>query len=72
MSNSRGAKLRDLRINAGETLKDVANAVGLTASSISAYELGTRNPSDDVKAKLAKHFNRTVGFIFFTDHTHNK
>ena len=70
MSNVSNNKLRELRTKAGETITEVADAFGVTPASISAYELGTRTPSDPIKFKLAEHYHRTVGFIFFTDRTH--
>lgn len=44
---------------------DVAKAVGITERALQSYELGDRVPSDEVKRKLAKYYNRTVGYIFF-------
>lgn len=72
MAKFSGMKLKELRSKAGETLDDVSKAVGVTKAAISAYEHGNRTPSDDVKIKLANHFGRSVGFIFFTDHTHSE
>lgn len=65
--NNAAAKLKELRLKKGETITDVANALNVSVSSISQYESGTRTPNDKMKKALAKHFNRTVQFIFFSD-----
>lgn len=60
-----GAFLRELRIKAGETQKQVADAVGITLMAVSQYESGTRIPRDEIKIKIATHFGETVESIFF-------
>ena len=54
-----------MRTARGETLEDVASALGLTKQSVSMYENGKRMPSDSVKIKYAEHYHRTVQHIFF-------
>lgn len=49
--------------------EDVAAAVGISVSSLCAYENGTRNPSDTVKRKLAEYYGTTVGELFFGEKT---
>lgn len=66
-SKSTGEKLRSLRLKKGETQQELANAIGVTDAAISQYELGQRVPSDEVKIKIAKHYGRTVQFIFFQE-----
>ena len=62
-----GKTLAALRKERGETLSDVANAVGTTQSAISMYEIGARIPRDAIKKKLSQHFNVSVEQIFFAD-----
>ena len=57
--------LRKLRIKSKKSRLEVANAVGVSVSSIAMYEQGERVPRDDTKVKLAKYFNTTVSAIFF-------
>jgi len=62
-----GEKLKKLRLAKGETQEELAKVLGVSKAIISMYELGERNPSDQMKRKYAEHFNRTVGFLFFKD-----
>lgn len=58
-----GQELRELR---GEkTREEVALAVGVTASSITMYEVGERVPRDEVKVALANYYGKSVGALFF-------
>lgn len=59
-------KLYEMRKKRGETQEQVAAAVGISSSAYNAYETGQRTPRDDVKARIAKHYNRTVQFLFFS------
>lgn len=45
--------------------EEVANAVGVSLSAISMYEIGARVPRDETKIKLAKFYNMTVQELFF-------
>jgi len=60
-----GARLRKLRGNFSQSF--VAKACGISASSLSMYENGNRIPRDDVKARFAKLFGKSVQYIFFAD-----
>lgn len=62
-----GKKLKELREKAGETQSEVAKAVNVEPMSISYYESGMRIPRDEVKIRLAEHFNSSVADIFFAD-----
>lgn len=64
--NTRNEKLYNLRKKRGETQAEVAESVGISVSAYNFYETGQRTPRDDVKKRIAKHFNRTVQFIFFS------
>lgn len=59
------AKLRILR--GDKSREEVAIACGVTAQAIGMYEQGARIPSDDIKLRLAKVYNRTVQEIFFEE-----
>ena len=36
-------------------------------SALAMYEAGERVPRDEIKIKLAKIYNRSVNYIFFTN-----
>lgn len=60
-----GKRLIDLR---GKRLvKDVAKALGISASALSMYETGQRVPRDEIKIRLARYYDRTVDSIFFNE-----
>ena len=60
-----GRRLQDLR---GEKTRDeVAEAVNISVSALTMYELGQRNPRDDVKCSLADFFGVPVSAIFFPE-----
>ncbi len=58
-----GETLRKLRGN--KTQDEVAEAIGISKSSLSMYENGERMPRDEVKKRLASYYGRTVQHIFF-------
>jgi len=59
-----GGRLRDLR---GErSMQEIADQIGVAASTIGMYERGERVPVDDIKVKLAALYGQTVQEIFFT------
>lgn len=43
----------------------VAEAVGISVSAMGMYENGERIPRDEIKVKLAEHYNKTVQELFF-------
>lgn len=59
-----GKRLRALR--GKKTLDEVAKALGVTSMAVSLWERGERIPNDDIKIKIAAHYNTTVTAIFFT------
>lgn len=65
-----GNRLRSLREELGQSKKFVARATGCSYTSICSYEYGLRMPSDDVKIRLAQHFGKPVGEIFYADANH--
>lgn len=48
-----GRKLRQARIKAGKTQKELADIVGLGASTVAMYERGDRSPDFETELKLA-------------------
>ena len=64
-TNLFGKRLRELR--GARTQKEIGDAVGVGANTISMYESGERTPSDKIKVKLAQFFGVSVGNIFFAE-----
>lgn len=63
-----GEKLRELR---GEkSQEEMAKEVGVTKSAWAMYERNERVPRDEVKIRIAKHFNLTVQEIFYAASEH--
>ena len=58
-----GKYLRELR--GKERVSDIAKELGVTESAYRMYEQGNRTPNDSMKKLIARHFNKTVGEIFF-------
>lgn len=52
-----GTKLKELRLQAGMTQKDLAAKIGVTKSVVSYYELSERSPSPEILIKLANIFH---------------
>lgn len=59
------SNIRMLRRKRGETQAEAAESVGISPTAWAMYEAGDRIPRDDVKIKIAKHFDATVEAIFF-------
>ena len=55
-----GTKIKDLRKKYKYTQTELANKVGVTKSTIAAYENDSRVPSYDVLIKMAHVFNVTI------------
>ena len=47
--------------------QEVANAVGISVSALWMYENGERVPRDEIKMKLAEHYNTKVEDLFFSE-----
>ena len=60
--NARGDKSRRV----------VAEAVGISVSALTMYELGQRVPRDDIKVRIADYYGCTVQALFFEPVCHNK
>jgi len=46
--------MRELRVKTGRSQRDVAAAVGLPASVLSAYERGRRQPGIEIAGRLVE------------------
>ncbi len=57
MNTNIGKNIRDLREAKGITQLNLANMIGVTKGTVSAYEVGSRLPSYDVLIKLAYIFH---------------
>lgn len=62
-----GAKLRYFRIKNDLTLDEVGSRLGMSASALSYYESGKRNPSPDTILQLCKLYNVTSVAAFYGD-----
>lgn len=51
---------------AGKTQAEVSEAVGISVSTLSNYEQGTRIPRDEIKIKLAQYFKKSIEDLFYT------
>ena len=58
-----GQKIKELRIERGLRLKDVAEAMDLTLRAICHYEAGTREPSLATVVKLCKFFDVSADYL---------
>ena len=59
-----GARIATLRLKAGQSLQQVADAVGVSKAHIWELEKGrTDNPSMSLVARLADHFGVSIGFL---------
>ncbi len=67
MGNRFGERLRQLRIEIKMTQKEFAELVGLTPSSISAYEKGNRVPDLDIAQKIAEKTNVSLDWLCGTE-----
>ncbi len=64
-----GRRLQALR--GQRTREEVATAAGISVSALTMYEIGQRNPRDDVKCSLADYFGVRVSDIFFPEKVHS-
>ncbi len=51
-------RIRYLRKEAGKTMKDVADELGIDESHYCNIETSKRNPGEDLKGKIEKYFGR--------------
>lgn len=60
-----GSRLRKIRTERGESVEALARSIGVSNSAIGMYEGGQRVPRDEIKIKIAEHFDLPVEQIFF-------
>lgn len=63
MSTKIGARIRQLRLSAGMTQRDLAQRINVGNTTLSQYESGARVPSDEVKIKIASVFGVSVDYL---------
>ncbi len=63
VDNSFGDKLKQLRLQAGLTQKQLAEQIGVTKSVVSFYELRERTPSPEILIKLAAVFHTSADYL---------
>ena len=56
-------RLKELRLEAGLTQKDLANAIEVGRTTISEYESGKIVPKQEGLLKIANHFNVSVDYL---------
>ena len=54
-----------LKARGSKTQKEVAEALNISISALSAYENGARSPRDDLKKRMSKYYDMTVEELFF-------
>lgn len=59
----RGLRLKELRENRRLSQQEAANRLGVTRSTISAYERNTKTPSVDILVKIAILYHSSVDYI---------
>lgn len=65
-----GARLKELRVRKGQSLQQVADAVGASKAHIWELEKGTsRNPSIELLNRIADHFSVSVASLVGEDPT---
>ncbi|MDO5549224.1 MAG: helix-turn-helix transcriptional regulator [Eubacteriales bacterium] len=64
-----GKKLKELRLQAGLTQKQLAVQIGTSKSIISFYELQERIPSPEVLIKLSSVFHVSTDYLLGIDNT---
>lgn len=60
-----GKKLKDLRLQKGQTIAETAKALCVSKSAIANYENDYRVPRDEIKKRYANYFGVSVQTIFF-------
>lgn len=66
------SNIRGLRKAFGESITDLALAIGVGNTAVSTYELGDRIPDRDVLKRIAKHFHITEDELVHGDYSNMK
>ncbi|MDE7124422.1 MAG: helix-turn-helix domain-containing protein [Eubacterium sp.] len=64
-ANVIGNRLRELREQNAETVRQTAEAVNISESALRMYETGKRIARDEIKERLANHYKSSIASIFF-------
>lgn len=56
-------KLRELRTAQNKSQQDIANILGITRQAYNNYELGYREPSNEMLLKLADYFDVSLDYL---------
>lgn len=56
-------RLKELRQEMGKSQQAVADAVGVSQSTIAGYEVGDRLPSYEILVKLCVYFNTSADYL---------
>lgn len=65
-----GERLRNLRMDRGLSLQQLAGRIGVTKSMVSFYESGERMPSYDVLFEICKSLDSSVEYLLYGDGEH--
>ncbi|MCL2773738.1 MAG: helix-turn-helix domain-containing protein [Oscillospiraceae bacterium] len=65
-----GKRLKKLRLEKNLTQEQLAQRIGLTASVVSAYEIGLRYPAYDTLICLASIFGVTTDYLLCVNNIH--
>ncbi len=56
--------LKAARVNAGLTIQQVAEKLGITRQTVARYENGKSNPDSSVVMEMCRLYNMPIQFIF--------
>lgn len=56
-------RLKELRLEAGLTQKELANAINTSQQNIGLYENGKRNPKREILNRISKYFNVSINYL---------
>lgn len=54
-----------VKLRGNKTIKEVADANGISVSALSMYEAAKRIPRDEIKVRLANYYGVNVETLFF-------
>ena len=66
------SNIRGLRKTFGESITDLALAIGVGNTAVSNYELGDRIPDRNVLKRIAKHYHITENELVHGDYSNMK
>lgn len=66
-SKTIGTRIKNLRESKHYSQEKLGELVGVSASTISMYEIGERIPRDELKIKISRALGKSVNYIFFKE-----